>query len=124
MSWSFCCDNVFIKFTIKIITAMQKNKKGGGIFIYIPTITSIENALKVYYSNSEIGNKEIRFLFGNCSSATIAKLKRQVKLAMNKNGINNYCANKVNTEIAFEVWGIHINSLKKRFKELSALNLL
>jgi len=27
--------------------------------MYIPSITSIENALKIFYENGEIGNKEI-----------------------------------------------------------------
>jgi hypothetical protein len=42
----------------------------------IPTITSIDNALKIYYNNAEIGNKEIIELFGRRSSATIARLKK------------------------------------------------
>ena len=92
--------------------------------MYIPSITSIENALKIYYENVEIGNKEIIFLFGNHSSATISKLKKCVKQEMNKKGISNYCANKVNTEVAYEVWGLDINNLKTRFKELSILDLL
>jgi len=44
--------------------------------MYIPSITSIENALKIYYENAEIGNKEIKELFGVRSSTTISRLKK------------------------------------------------
>ena len=45
----------------------------------IPEITNIETALRVYYANSELGNKELTSLFGKRSSATISRLKRIVK---------------------------------------------
>lgn len=92
--------------------------------MYIPSITSLENALKIYYENTEIGNKEIKYLFGNHSSATISRLKKLVKTEMLKNGVSNYCANKVNTEIAFKVWGLDAGNLKNRFQELNKLKIL
>jgi len=58
--------------------------------MYIPSITNIENALKIYYENGEIGNKEIQYLFGNRSSATIARLKRLVKAEMIKRGVPTF----------------------------------
>jgi len=91
--------------------------------MYIPTITNIENALKVYYENAEIGNKEIKFLFGNRSSATIAKLKRLVKVEMIKRAMPTFNAYKVNTAIAYDVWGIDIADLEHRMKKLKELSL-
>ena len=91
--------------------------------MYIPTITNIENALKVYYENAEIGNKEIKFLFGHRSSATIAKLKRLVKVEMIKRAMPTFNAYKVNTAIAYDVWGIDIADLEHRMKKLKELSL-
>ncbi len=89
----------------------------------IPPITGIESALKIYYSNSELGNKEITALFGRRSSATVSRLKRIVKDEMNKQDVYSYGANKVNTEVAYKVWGIEIADLEKRIKKLKELNL-
>jgi hypothetical protein len=89
----------------------------------IPTITSIDNALKVYYSHSEIGNKEIAALFGRHSSATVARLKKLAKMEMNRRDMYSYGANKVNTVVAFEVWGIDVPDLEKRMKKLKELKL-
>ena len=91
--------------------------------INIPSITSIETALKIYYEYSELGNKEITTLFGQRSSATVSKLKQIVKDEMCKKGIYSYGANKVNTEVAYAVWGINISDLEKRMKKLKELNL-
>ena len=91
--------------------------------MYIPTITSIENALKIYYENAEIGNKEIKILFGNRSTATICRLKKLVKAEMIKNDIPTFNANKVNTKTAFCVWGIDITDLENRMKKLKELSL-
>jgi len=91
--------------------------------INIPQITSIDNALKIYYSHSELGNKEISALFGRLSSATTAKLKKLVKDEMNIRDILSYGLNKINTTVAFDVWGIDINDLEKRRKKLKTLEL-
>ena len=89
----------------------------------IPQITSIENALKVYYNNSEIGNVEIIELFGRHSTATISRLKKMVKNEMVKKNVLAYNMYKVNTVIAFIVWGIDIEDLEKRIKKIKELKL-
>ena len=89
----------------------------------IPTITSIENALKIYYENTEVGNKEIKILFGSCSTATISKLKKRVKEEMIKKEVYSFSAYKVNTTIAYDVWGIDITDLEKRLYKLKELSL-
>ena len=77
----------------------------------------------VYYENAEIGNKEIKELFGNRSSATISKLKRQVKAEMAKRDMPTFSANKINTAIAYDVWGIDISDLEKRRQKIKELSL-
>ena len=89
----------------------------------IPQITSIDSALKVYYSHPEIGNKEIASLFGRLSSATTAKLKKLAKDEMINRNILSYNMYKVNTGIAFDVWGIDVADLERRRKKLQALEL-
>ena len=89
----------------------------------IPQITSIDNALRIFYSYSEIGNREIASLFGRLSSATVSRLKRVAKNEMTEQGILSYGANKVNTNIAYKVWGINVSDLEKRRKKLIELAL-
>jgi len=89
----------------------------------IPSIINIDTALKIYYSNSELGNKEIKTLFGQRSSATISRLKRVVRDEMYIRDTPSYGANKINTVIAFEVWGIDVKDLEKRMKKIKELNL-
>jgi len=91
--------------------------------INIPSITSIDTALSIYYGYAEIGNKEIAALFGRRSSATVARLKRVVKDEMSKRETPSYGTNRVNTAIAFEVWGIDIKELEKRMKKIKELDL-
>lgn len=89
----------------------------------IPEIAGIEDALRIYYNNSELGNKEITALFGRHSTATISRLKRIAKDDMAVNNILSYGANKVNTDTAYKVWGIDIKDLEKRMKKIRELNL-
>ena len=91
--------------------------------MYIPSITSIENALKIYYENAEIGNQEIKILFGSRSSATISRLKKLVKIEMVKKEMPTFNAYKVNTVIAYDVWGIDISDLENRMKKIKELSL-
>ena len=89
----------------------------------IPNITSIENALKVYYENAEIGNNEIEFLFDVRSSATISRLKKIVKAEMIRKNVPSFNAYKINTAVAYEVWGIDINDLENRMKKIKELSI-
>jgi len=88
-----------------------------------PQITNINTALAIFYNYSEIGNKEINRLFGARSSATISRLKKAVKAEMVKNDMPSFCTYKVNTAIAFQVWGIDIADLEERRKKIKELSL-
>ena len=89
----------------------------------IPPITSIDTALRIFYNYSEIGNKEIKELFGKRSTATIVRLKKAVKSEMNKQNMYAYGANKVNSKVAYQVWGIDVADLEKRKEKLNKLDL-
>ena len=89
----------------------------------IPPIQSIENALLLYYSRSELGNNEIKSLFGKNSSNTIARLKRYARDEMMRRNIPSYGINNVNTAVAFDVWGIDVEDLEKRMQKMKDLGL-
>ena len=89
----------------------------------IPAVTCIDDALRIFYGYSEIGNKEIKKLLSLRSSATVSRLKNMVKDEMASRGILSYGRYKINTAIAFEVWGIDVDDLEKRRKKLKELGL-
>jgi hypothetical protein len=89
----------------------------------IPPVTSLENALKIYYTYSEIGNAEIIALFGRLSSATIVRLKKLAKIEMDKRDMYSYGLYKVNTVVSYAVWGIDVVDIEKRLKKLKELKL-
>lgn len=91
--------------------------------INIPPITSIENALSVYYRYPELGNKQIIELFGDISHTTIAKIKKHVRDEMYQQDIFSFGANTVNTEIAYQIFGLDIEDLENRLEKIRALNL-
>ncbi|UVX37090.1 MAG: hypothetical protein [Bacteriophage sp.] len=80
----------------------------------------IEMAVRLYYEKSEINNKDIRKLFGTGETRTIA-LKKPVLAEMAKRGVKSWLPHSVNTEIAYEVWGIDIDNFEKRLKKLRTL---
>lgn len=86
-------------------------------------ISNIETALRIYYTYPEIGNKEIRELFGTIGNSTIAAYKKAVIEEQIDRNVRTSRLNTVNTEVAFEVWGIDVTDLERRRAKLKALNL-
>ena len=91
--------------------------------VRIPLVTSIETAIRIYYENTEIGNSQIKELFGGMSTRTIAKLKNLAKGQMLKDGIQSWNSRRVNTEAAYKSWGLDIADLERRYKKLKQLNM-
>ena len=89
----------------------------------VPEITSIKNALIIYYHKLEIGNRDIVTLFGKLSSATIARIKKAVKSKMIEDETPSYGIHTVNTKTAFEVWGIDVADLEARWTKINDLRL-
>lgn len=89
--------------------------------IRVPRVTSIENAVLIYYSNLDLGNKEIRELFGPLGSARLVGLKRLVIEEMKNRGQLQYDSTSVRTKTAYEVWGLDIADLEKRLAKLRKL---
>lgn len=98
-------------------TQQQQNIKRGGIKMRSP---DIEMAVRLYYEKPEITNADIKELFSTGETQTI-KIKKAVKEEMAKRGVKSWLPHSVNTEIAYEVWGIDIDNFEKRLKKLRTL---
>ncbi len=83
-----------------------------------------ETVLRIYYTNVELGSAEIRELFGDISPATIAKFKRKARTLMREKGVGCFNYYSVNTEVAFEAWGISIEKVEQMYKRAKALGLI
>lgn len=92
--------------------------------VRIPSITSIETAVRLYYEKSELSNSDVKQLFGNHSSATISKLKNLVRERVAAEDIPVWNAQNVPTKTAYEVWGLDIGDLEHRLEKLNRLKKL
>ncbi|MCH5209446.1 MAG: hypothetical protein J1F01_00630 [Oscillospiraceae bacterium] len=91
--------------------------------IKVKTFVSINEAIRIYYTYPELGNKEIRELFGNLANSTISNYKKAVREVQTERNIKTSQKNAVNTEVAYEVWGIDVENLEQRRKKLKALGM-
>ncbi|MGN0148790.1 MAG: hypothetical protein ACI4C7_00895 [Clostridia bacterium] len=89
----------------------------------VKRITSIDTALRIYYTYPEIGNKEMRELFGNTSNDTISRYKKAVREEQDKRKVRTSQMNTINTEVAYDVWGIDVKDLERRRDKLKRLGL-
>ena len=89
----------------------------------VKPITSIDTALRIYYTYPEIGNKEIKELFGVSNTRTLARYKKDVRQAQAERDVLTSQMHTVNTAVAYEVWGIDVADLEKRRDKLRKLGL-
>ena len=89
----------------------------------IKRITSLDTAIRLYYENDELDNRDIIELFEPMAESTIAKMKNAVLEEMAKRGTVRHRRHTVNTEVAYEVWGLDIASLERRWAKLQKLGL-
>ena len=47
----------------------------------------------------------------------------QINRSLHTRAISSCGANKVNTVVAYEIWGIYVKDLEKRLKKIKELNL-
>ena len=89
----------------------------------VKRITDIDTALYINYRYPEIGNKEIKELFGGLGSAALTKYKKAVQGEQIKQNVKTSQLYTINTEVAYEVWGIDVAELEKRRDKLKKLGL-
>lgn len=90
----------------------------------VKPITSIDTALRIYYMYSEIGNKEMRELFGKTDANVLVRYKNAVREKQTEKGVKTSQLYTVNTAVAYEVWGINVDDLEHRREKLKKLGLL
>ena len=86
-------------------------------------ITDIDTALRLYYEKDELDNKDIAALFKGIAPSTVCNMKKEVLAEMDKEKTPRFRYHTVNTEIAYRVWGINVESLEKRRAKLIKLGL-
>lgn len=92
--------------------------------VRVPQVASIGKAIELYYSKTELSNADITELFGKLSRATISRLKQRVREEMVKRNTPIWNSTYINTQIAYEMWGLNIEDLEKRFDKLKKLSLV
>lgn len=88
--------------------------------VRIPNPISLEAAVRIYYEYIQIGNREIKELFG-VSDATALKLKKLAKEQMDAEGILPWDGLQVATKSAYKAWRLDIDDLEKRNNRLKKL---
>ena len=89
----------------------------------IKKITSLDIAIRLYYENDELDNSDIKELFESASESTITKMKNAVLEEMAKRDTVRHRRHTVNTEVAYEVWGLDIAKLERNRAKLQKLGL-
>lgn len=93
------------------------------IRVRVPQVKNARIALSVYYSKSEIGNADIKMLFGDMGQERITKLKVVARERMREENCPTYNARYVNTECAYKAWGIDVKRLERGIEKLEKLGL-
>lgn len=94
------------------------------IRVRVPQNYDLKTAIELYITRKELSTKDIQTLFGEPCKDVINKLKRVARDKMAEKGTAVWNASCVNTAVAYEAWGLDINDLKQRYKELKELEAL
>ena len=89
-----------------------------------PNIKNIDLAVRLYYEKFELGSADIRAIFDAKSTATVTKLKKMVREEMAKSGRLAWDPYSVPTDMAFTAWGLDINDLERRRRNLIKLGVI
>ncbi len=86
-------------------------------------ITNIDTALRIYYEKDELDNKDIKELFNGLSDSKAISMKKEVLKEMAERKIPQFRRHTVNTDVAYELWGIDIARLERNRAKLIKLGL-
>lgn len=86
----------------------------------IPQIPNIKKAIYIYYAKIELATRDIKELFGCCSTSA-SRLKKIAMGYINEHGVVIWDAGRVNTKAAYEAWGLDIKDLEDRQKKLEKM---
>ena len=88
------------------------------------TQPDITTAIRIFYSYTEIGNKQIEELFGKVSSRTQSLLKQKARAVMVERGKETANPFNVNTICAYDSWGLDVPDMEKRLTKLKKLGFV
>ncbi len=87
-------------------------------------VPDLKTAIKIYYQYpAGLGTKQIADLFG-VSQSTAFNMKKQVQKIMRERNIKCWKSSDIHTQTAYELWGMDINDLERRYKKLLSLGLI
>jgi len=89
-----------------------------------PRLTDIETILRVYNSSQDLNTSDLKKLYPGASAEFITLRKRKIKQRMKELGVPSNLVGEVNTNIAFEVLGIDVLELEKKWDNLVRLGFL
>ena len=83
---------------------------------------NIKTAVRLYYEKPELETADIMKLF-SVSTTKANNMKKDVRKRMAELGVKVWLPYSINTNVAYEVWGIDINDMEKRLKKLQSLGM-
>lgn len=84
----------------------------------------VRTVLKIYYTHpGEIGNTQLKELFGINASSTLSHLKAKIRNRQIEDGEKTLNPLNVSTKSVFAYAGIDIEEMKKRYQEGKKLGL-
>ncbi len=90
--------------------------------ITVPRVSSIRTAVEIYYTYNDLSTKDVMRLF-DCSSTKARQLKKPVQALMRERKIMQKTECCIDTETAFEAWGIDIASLERKLARAEKLGI-
>lgn len=92
--------------------------------VRVPPIVDVGTAIEVFWSYPELGNEQIRELFGSRSPNTVSRLKKAAWALMHEEGSFVTNASRVPTATAYRAWGLDIDDLTERYTKLKKLGMI
>ena len=90
-----------------------------------PRPINTETALRIYYTYPrEIGNAEIKELFGVKSSASVSSIKKHVRELMEEKGVTTWNKNSIDTRTTYEYAGIDIDRIERCYLKMKKLGMM
>lgn len=84
---------------------------------------NLDAVLRIYYMYPEIGNAQIREIYGKIGDQTIASMKKKARKIQDEDNIKTIGVYTVNTKAAYKAWGINIKEIEQNRKKLIELGL-
>ena len=84
-------------------------------------VKDIGEAIRIFYERFELTSKDIKDIFGVSGSKTVSRLKAEALAVMADKGIPPWSRGCVNTECAYEAWGLNIKDLERRYQKLNKI---